>query len=226
MRTDFVMPTRALIDVVMPSRARIDLMVHSRAFVACAMLAMGAEGFAPRTAHAQFGVAAGFRTVSGAESNAANSERSGYEGRLIYDREFTQRFGWRAEIGYNQMQFQRTDDTLRFQVSENGFELLLQGRLEVRDGALTGIYAAAGPVASFRALCGSSGRFDSNGRVACDEGEKFLAGYAMTAGYRWASSERREMSFEVRYLGNVTAAQGGNLLAISIGVRQRRARER
>ncbi len=194
--------------------------------VAVALVAIGTLGITTRVAQAQVGVAVGYRTVSGAESNAANSERSGYEGRLIYDHDFTPLLGLRAEVGYNQMQFQRTDDTLRFQVSENGFEVLLQGRVEVRDGALSGVYGAAGPVASFRALCGSSGRFDSNGRVACDEGETFLAGYVLTAGYRWASSEQREMSFEVRYLGNVTAAQGGNLLALSVGVRRRNTRNR
>ncbi len=192
-----------------------------------AALCIGAivAGLAPVGAQAQIGGAFGIRTATGTESNAANSARTGYEGRLTYDREFTARLGWRAELGYNQMQFQRTDDTLRFQVSENGFELLLQARVELRDGALSGVYAAAGPVASFRALCGSSGRFDSNGRVVCNEGETFLAGYAITTGYRWTSSERREMSLEVRYLGNVTAAQGGSLLAISIGVRRRAERD-
>ena len=192
--------------------------------LASALAAVFTLALSPVAAQAQIGGAFGFRTATGTESNASNSERKGYEARLTYDREFSARWGWRAEAGYNQMQFQRTADTLRFQVSENGFEVALQGRFELRDGALSGMYGVAGPVASFRALCGSSGRFDSNGRVVCNEGETFLAGYALAAGYRWVSSELREMSLEVRYLDGVTAAQGGSLLAISVGVRQRTKR--
>ena len=180
--------------------------------------------FASVTADAQIGGAIGFRSATGVESNSANSERKGYEARLTYDREFSTRFGWRAELGYTQMQFQRTEAPVRFQVAENGFEILAQGRIEIRDGAFRGVYGAAGPVASFRALCGSSGSFDQNGRVVCDEGDTFLAGYALTTGYRWSSSEQREMSLEVRFLDGVTAAQGGSLLAISVGVRQRTKR--
>ena len=164
------------------------------------------------------------RIPTGAESNAQNSERNGYEARLTYDREISASFGWRAEVGYNQMQFQRDADTLRFKVSENGFEVGASLRGELRRGAFTGIYGMAGPMVSFRALCGSSGRFDSNGRVVCDEGETSLVGWSAGVGYRWPTSETREMSFEVRYLDNVTAAQGGNLLAVSIGMRSRARR--
>lgn len=175
----------------------------------------------PALAAAQFGGALGVRVPTGAESNARNSERTGYEARLTYDREITAALGWRAEIAYNQMQYQRDADTLRFKVSENGFEIGASLRGELRQGAFTGVYGMAGPLASFRALCGSSGRFDQNGRVVCDEGETALIGYALGVGYRWQSSQMRDMSFEVRYLDNVTAAQGGSLLTVAIGIRRR-----
>ncbi len=175
----------------------------------------------PALAAAQFGGAIGVRVPTGPEANARNSERSGYEARLTYDREITASLGWRAEIAYDQMQYQRDADTVRFKVSENGFEIGASLRGELRQGAFTGVYGMAGPLASFRALCGSSGRFDQNGRVVCDEGETSLIGYALGVGYRWPSSQTREMSFEVRYLDNVTAAQGGSLLTVSLGIRGR-----
>jgi hypothetical protein len=175
----------------------------------------------PALGAAQFGGAIGVRVPTGAESNARNSERSGYEARLTYDREMTASLGWRAELSYNQMQYQRDTDTLRFRVSENGFEIGASLRGELRQGAFTGVYGMAGPLASFRALCGSSGRFDQNGRVVCDEGETARIGYALGVGYRWQSSQTRDMSFEVRYLDHVTAAQGGSLLTVSIGIRAR-----
>ena len=178
----------------------------------------------PAFAAAQFGGAIGFRVPTGAESNARNSERTGYDARLTYDREFSSRFGWRVDLAYNQMQYQRDADTVRFKVSENGFELGASLRGELRQGAFTGVYGMAGPLVSFRALCGSSGRFDPNGRVVCDEGETSLVGWAAGIGYRWPTSETREMSFEVRYLDHVTAAQGGSLLAVSIGMRARARR--
>jgi energy-coupling factor transporter ATP-binding protein EcfA2 len=130
-------------------------------------------------------------------------------------------YGGRAEIAYTPMQYQRDADTLRFKVSENGFEIGASLRAELRQGAFTGVYGMAGPLASFRALCGSSGRFDQNGRVVCDEGATSRIGYALGVGYRWQSSQTRDMSFEVRYLDNVTAAQGGSLLTVSIGIRGR-----
>lgn len=186
-----------------------------------ALAAACALTLTPALASAQFGGAIGFRVPTGAESNARNSERSGYDARLTYDRELTANFGWRVDLTYDQMQYQRDADTVRFKVSENGFEIGASLRGELRQGAFTGIYGMAGPLVSFRALCGSSGRFDQNGRVVCDEGETSLVGWAAGVGYRWPTSETREMSFEVRYLDNVTAAQGGSLLAVSIGIRSR-----
>lgn len=191
----------------------------------CGLAALTLLCAAALPAQAQLGWAVGIRSADRDPDNDASGDRRGYEARVMYDREFSERFGWRVELGYNQMQFQRTDGALRFQVSENGFEVGVLGRFEQRQGALTGLYAAAGPVLSFRAACGASGRFDSNGRVACDEGETFLTGVGGGLGYRWPASDRTDVTFEARYLRNVTAAQGRELVAFSIGIRGRGGRQ-
>lgn len=182
--------------------------------------ALAAALLLPATAGAQLGWAVGMRSAKADPATPESGDRRGYEARVTYDRDLTRLFGLRADLGYNQMQYQR-DDSVRFQVAENGFEFALQGRLEVRDGALTGLYSSFGPIASFRAACGSSGRFDSNGRVLCDAGEKYLTGFGVGLGYRWMAFETSDVSFEARYLTNVTAAQGRDLVAFSIGVRRR-----
>ncbi len=174
----------------------------------------------PSAAQAQLGWALGMRSANGDPAAPESRDRRGFEARVIYDRELSSRFGWRAELGYNQMQFQRTD-SVRFQVSENGFEVAMQGRFEQRSGALTGLYATVGPVASFRAACGSSGRFDPNGRVLCEAGDSYLTGVAAGLGYRWMAGARSDVTFEARYLDHVTAANGRELFAFAIGVRRR-----
>lgn len=171
-------------------------------------------------AQAQLGWALGMRSANGDPAVPESGDRRGLEARVIYDRDLNALFGWRIDVGYNQMQFQRTD-SVRFQVSENGFEVAVQGRFEQRSGALTGLYGSVGPVASFRAACGSSGRFDPNGRVLCDEGDTYLTGLGVGLGYRWMAGQRSDVTFEARYLNNVTAAQGRDLIAFAIGLRRR-----
>lgn len=176
---------------------------------------------APASLAAQWGGALGVRVITQTSESVRNSERRGYEGRIYYDHDLSPRFGVRGELAYTQMQFQRDADTIRFQVAENGFEVLLQARTAVLGGTFSGAFATAGPVASFRAACGAYGVFDSNGRVVCDEGDTFLVGYALGAGYRWPTSRGSDFTIEIRYLGHVTAAAGGQLLAISFGARRR-----
>lgn len=181
-------------------------------------------GVAPTLLQAQFGGLIGVRSAAGTSDGGRNSDRRGIEARVALDREFTERLGVRAELGFNQMQFDRTEDTLRFKVSENGFEAIVALRAEMRQGAFTGTFLTAGPVASFRAACGTSSRFDSNGRVLCDAGETFLMGYALGAGHRWATRPGREYAIELRYLSGVTAAQGKGLISMAFGIRSRRLR--
>ena len=176
---------------------------------------------APVPLEAQLGGALGVRVITRASESVRDSERRGYEGRVYFDRSISSRFGFRGELAYTQMQYLRAADTVRFQVAENGFELLAQATSSMQHGTFTGAFVSAGPVASFRAACGSLGRFDPNGRPACGPGDTFLIGYALGAGYRWPTSRANDFTLELRYLGNITAAAGGQLISISFGVRRR-----
>lgn len=176
----------------------------------------------PTAIAAQAGVAVGYRSVGGSEPDPANFDRTGYEARLIYDRMVKPSYGWRAELTYTQMQYTRDDLSQRFQVSENGFELIGAFRAELLEGTFSGLYGSAGPVASYRAVCGSSGRFSSNGRVACDGDETYRTGWYVGAGYRWFYTPNRDFFVEARLMGNTVAAAGRTLMAVSFGLRARR----
>ena len=131
-----------------------------RRIAACAAVGLAALALAPSAAAAQWGVAGGVRAASGGDGSASNSGRAGFEGRVFFDRALPatgeqRTFAIRGEFAYNQMQYDRDDSGTRFQVAENGFEFLVVARAAFR-GALTGGYVTAGPVASFRAACGTS----------------------------------------------------------------------
>ncbi len=182
-----------------------------------------AAALLPTAAPAQWGGAVGFRVPVASSESVRNSDRSGYEARVYYDHDLTPRWGWRGEMAYTQMQFRRDVDTAQFKVSENGFEFLAQARAMIADGPFAGAFATLGPVASFRAACGTYGTHDANGRVACDEGDTFLVGWSVAAGYRWPTGGRNDYTLEFRYVGNVTAAAGGQLVAVAFGIRRQRA---
>ncbi len=183
--------------------------------------AVAALTLAAAPAQAQWAGALGLRLLNGAESDTANYDRRGFEARAIFDRPITPPFAVRGELTYTQMQFDRDEGNGRFQVSENGFELALAGRAEFADGAFNGIYGFAGPVASYRAVCGVSGSVAPNGRVACDGNKVYRTGYQLGGGFRWPTSPKRDITLELRYVGNVTAAAGRSLLAVSVGIRGR-----
>jgi hypothetical protein len=170
---------------------------------------------------AQWAFGVGYRALNGSESDSANYDRRGYEARAMYDRALNETFSWRAELTYTQMQFDRDEGDGPFQVSENGFEFVAAVRAEMTRGAFTGTYGTLGPVASYRAVCGVSGSVAPTGRVACDGGDVFRPGYQIGGGFRWPVSPRRDLMLEVRYVGNVTAAAGRSLLAVSAGLRGR-----
>lgn len=172
-------------------------------------------------AQAQWAAALGYRALNGTESDTANYDRRGYEARVMYDYALTPALAWRGELTYTQMQFDRDEGNGPFQVSENGLELALAGRAEFVDGAFTGIYGYVGPIASYRAVCGVSGSVAPTGRVACDGGDVYRTGYQLGGGFRWPYSPNRDIIFELRYVGNVTAAAGRSLLAVSVGLRGR-----
>lgn len=184
--------------------------------------ALAALAFSASTAQAQLGAAIGYRSMNSEEEFLANSDRRGFEARAIYDVQFSPALGLRLEGAFAQMQFQRDDGSQTFQVSENGFEFAPALRAEAVRGAFTGLYATLGPVASFRAVCGASSQFDSNGRVACNEGETYRTGYSAGLGFRYPYSRHRDLMLEVRYMGGTVAAAGRELLALSVGLRVRK----
>jgi hypothetical protein len=179
---------------------------------------------AARTAHAQFGAAAAFRIQAQDAGSERNDDRTGIDFRVLYDRPVGPRLGVRGEVAYTQMHYRRNDPGARFRVNENGVEVSAQARvpLQLPQGEL---YLLGGPVASFRAACGVDSAFDSNGRVACGEGDTYLTGWTAGLGVRGIGGARLDWIAEVRLLGNVTAAQGGSLVALSVGFQRRAPRD-
>jgi hypothetical protein len=169
----------------------------------------------------QLGGAAGFRSASTGGSER-NGTRTGVELRGIYDHAISSRWGLRAELGYNQMSYQRQDPTERYRVNENGFEVGLQTRVPF---ALAGasLYALGGPIASFRSACGVDSFDDPNGRVPCGEGETSQIGWGAGLGVRGQMPDPSlRWVAEARVLGRVTSGVGGTVLALSVGIQRSR----
>lgn len=173
----------------------------------------------PATASAQFGMAFGFRDVNGEETDAANSDRRGYELRAFWDRQLNPVFGWRLDLGAVQMQYQREVDALRRQVSESGVEAVFAARASRRSGALAGTYVTAGPLVSARVSCGVLGGF-----VECDETQSLRAGAALSLGYAQQLTQNRDVLIELRYVLNSVAGVGRPVVALAIGMQGRRGR--
>jgi hypothetical protein len=171
----------------------------------------------PAISYAQLGAAVHFRSVNGAQTDAADSERRGLAGRLFYDFTPARAFGWRLDAAFGQTSYDR--GTLY--VSENSVEASALGRLDARDGALTGAYVMAGPVASFRVNCGVSG-----GYVDCGANPSQQAGYTIGVGYRSPITERRQMVFEVSFSDRVVGSGGAPFVSIGFGLQSRRTSAR
>ena len=172
-------------------------------------------------ADAQFGGAAGLRSASNGGSER-NGTRTGVELRGFYDRAIYSRWGLRAELGFNQMAYQRQDPKERYRVNENGFEVGLQARVPF---ALAGasLYALGGPVASFRSACGVDSTLDPNGRVPCGDGETSQIGWGAGLGVRGHLPDPSlRWVAEARVLGRVTSGVGGTVLALSVGIQRSR----
>jgi hypothetical protein len=165
-------------------------------------------------AFAQLGAAFGVRSVSFGENNSEQADRSGYEVRGFIDGVATRRIGWRVELAFTQMQYQHDIGIDVRKVSENGLEFAVLAGAEAANGALTGTYVVAGPLASARLTCGASGGF-----VDCVEGATQRLGYVLGVGYKTNITPRRYLMFEVRYLGNAVSGAGGGVVALTIGLR-------
>jgi len=197
------------------SPSTVHPMKHSTILSLLALVALSTS------TEAQLGGAAGFRTASNGGSER-NGTRNGVELRGFYDRAVSSRWGLRAELGYNQMAYQRQDPTERYRVNENGFEVGLQARVPF---ALAGasLYALGGPVASFRSACGVDSFDDPNGRVPCGEGATSQVGWGAGLGVRGQMPDPSlRWVAEARVLGGVTSGVGGTVLALSVGIQRSR----
>lgn len=161
---------------------------------------------------AQVGGAFGLRGVTGTEADAANTDRRGFDLRALFEGG-APAFGWRVEAAFTQMQYQKDIGIDVRKVSENGMEFSAAARAAVLNGALSGAYLLAGPVASVRLNCGASGGF-----VDCDEGAAQKLGYVFGLGYRNAITPRRDVLFELRYVGNPVSGAGNDVVVLSIGL--------
>lgn len=166
---------------------------------------------------AQLGGAVGVRSTTGDDAGAASAERRGFELRAFWDGAFKPALGWRAELAFTQMQYQTPTGLASRKDSESGLELAVLARAEARRGAMSGTYALLGPLASLRGKCGTSGGF-----VDCAEGPSQRVGYVVGVGYKTNITTRRDVMFELRYLGNAVSGAGRDVLALSVGLRMAR----
>lgn len=160
---------------------------------------------------AQFGGAVGIRSVTGDDATAA--DRRGLDVRAFWDGAFKPAFGWRAELAYTQMQYQTPTGLESRKDSESGVEISALARAEAASGALSGTYIVLGPLASFQMKCGTSGGF-----VECADGPAQRVGVVAGVGYRRALTPKRDLLFELRYLGNPVSGSGGDVMALTIGL--------
>ena len=173
----------------------------------------------PGAAAAQFGAAAGIRSVS--TGSAATRDRNGVEVRGLFDRSVSARLSVRGELAYTQMRIPAVDASGRYTINENGFELGVSARVPIRV-ALAQAYLLAGPVASFRAACGVDSHFDPNGRVPCAGEATSRVGTTLGVGVRGFEGDGFDWTAELRLLRGTVNAAGGSLVALSLGVQRRR----
>lgn len=167
-------------------------------------------------AHAQLGVSVHARSVNGDETDAADSERRGFEARAFYDFGVARRLAIRAELAGTQTRYRRDSTLGPLFVSENAIEVATLARWSAVDGVLTGTYALAGPLASFRLNCGVSG-----GYVDCGTTPDRQVGYTLGVGYSSPVTEQRAIVFELRLSDRVVGGGGSSLLSLGVGLQGR-----
>jgi hypothetical protein len=174
----------------------------------------------PVASEAQWGAAAGVRSVSGHGGADGGGDRSGVELRGQFDRTVSPRLTLRGEVAYTQMHTPAEDAAGRYTINENGFELGLTAHRPFAVALAQG-YLLAGPVASFRAACGVDSHVDPNGRVPCAGEAKAGLGLSGGVGVRELGGDDLEWAAELRVMRGTVAAAGGTLVSISVGVRRR-----
>ena len=144
--------------------------------------------------------------------------RNGLAIRIQGDIPWKKYFGWRIEGAYVQMKYDRSDPNGPTPIRETDIELGGFLRVLQPGAGRVRLYMLGGPVLSLRGSCDISNAFSSTGTVRCGSGKTFSAGWAAGGGVRFPDALGGWTWFaEARVLSNVTAAQGGRLVAVSIG---------
>jgi len=190
--------------------------VSRRTYLAAAFLLLAL----PAASEAQWGAAAGVRSVSGHSGADGSEDRDGVELRGQFYRTLSPRVTLRGEVTYTQMRTPAVDAAGRYTINENGFELGLTAHRPFAVALAQG-YLLAGPVASFRAACGVDSHFDPNGRVPCAGEATSGLGLSGGVGVREFGGDDLEWAAELRLMRGTVAAAGGTLVSISVGVRRR-----
>ena len=189
---------------------------RSRSIAAGVMFLASAAG-AQQRAQTEYGIGIDYRRQLGTLADSVD-RRKGLAIRIQADVPWNNHFGWRIEGGYAQVQYKRQDPLGMTPINETNLELGGFIRIFPSASAHLRPYLIAGPIASLRASCDIDIAFGQSDVTACGTGEDFLFGWSAGAGLRLANWVGGWHWFvESRYLSNVTAANGGKLLAFSIG---------
>jgi hypothetical protein len=184
--------------------------------IALAMM-LASSGVLAQRARTEYGIGIDYRYQLGALADSVD-RRKGLAIRIQADVPWNSKLGWRIEGGYAQVQYERQDPLGRTPINETNIELGGFLRAFPSASAKWRPYVLAGPIASLRASCEHDIAFGQADMTACGTGEDFLFGWGAGAGIRLGSWVGGWNWFlESKYLSNMTAAGGGNLLAISIG---------
>lgn len=170
-----------------------------------------------RRSRTEYGLAIDYRRQLGTLPDSVD-RRKGLAIRIQADQMFATHFGWRIEGGYAQVQYKRNDPLGQTPINETNIELggFIRAFPVVRQQFRA--YALAGPVASLRASCDVDTGFNQTDMTPCRTTDDYLVGWGAGGGLMLANWVGGWNWFvESKYLSNVTAAGGGNLIAISFG---------
>lgn len=184
--------------------------------IALGLMLISSAALAQR-ARPEYGIGIDYRRQLGTLPDSVD-RRKGLAIRIQVDVPWNNNFGWRVEGGYAQVQYKRQAPNGEVPINETNLELGGFLRAFPSAAAKWRPYVVGGPMATLRASCENDIAFGQADVTRCETGEDFLFGWAAGAGLR-----RREWVggwnwfLESKYMSNVTAAGGGNLLSISIG---------
>jgi hypothetical protein len=193
-------------------------MRHKLRLIIPAVLLLSSTASAQRQ-RTELGLGLDWRRQVGTLGDSTN-RRKGLAIRIQGNVPWRRYLGFRLEGSYVQVQYDRLDPAAMngtTGISETNFEVgaALRAFIPVRETVRP--YVLAGTILSVRASCDLTNAFASTGFIRCAPGEDFLIGWGAGGGVQFGNWLGVKWFTEARLLGNLTAAAGGNLLAVSIG---------